>query len=86
MIVVSTSAMGMEVNILSERQEFLLKPFLDQFEKDTDIKANVVYLKKGGLERIKAQPGAIDVVLAVDISNLTNEFSRFISTIRISYC
>ncbi|HJM07624.1 MAG: extracellular solute-binding protein [SAR324 cluster bacterium] len=71
MIVVSTSAMGMEVNILSERQEFLLKPFLDQFEKDTEIKANVVYMKKGGLERIKAQPGAIDVVLTVDISNLT---------------
>ncbi|MEE1577410.1 MAG: iron ABC transporter substrate-binding protein, partial [Deltaproteobacteria bacterium] len=70
MIVVSTSAMGMEVNILSERQEFLLKPFLDQFEKDTEIKANVVYMKKGGLERIKAQPGAIDVVLTVDISNL----------------
>ena len=61
----------MEVNILSERQEFLLKPFLEQFEKDTGIKANVVYLKKGGLERIQAQPGAIDLVLTVDISNLT---------------
>ena len=31
MIVVSTSAMGMEVNILSERQEFLLKPFWDRY-------------------------------------------------------
>ena len=44
----------MEVNILSESQEFLLKPFLEQFEKDTGIKANLVYLKKGGLERILA--------------------------------
>ena len=61
----------MEVNILSERQEFLLKPFLEPFEKDTGIKANVVYLKKGGLERIQVQPGAIDLVLTVDISNLT---------------
>ena len=71
MFLVSSLAVGMEVNILSERQEFLLKPFLEQFEKDTGIKANVVYLKKGGLERIQAQPGAIDLVLTVDISNLT---------------
>ncbi len=39
-------------------------------KKDTGIKANVVYLKKVGLERIQAQPGAIDLVLTVDISNL----------------
>ena len=52
MFLVSSLVAGMEVNILSERQEFLLKPFLEQFEKDTGIKANVVYLKKGGLERI----------------------------------
>ena len=71
MFLVSSLAAGMEVNILSERQEFLLKPFLEQFEKDTGIKANVVYLKKRGLERIQAQPGAIDLVLTVDISKLT---------------
>ena len=33
MFVVSSLAAGMEVNILSERQELLLKPFLEQFEK-----------------------------------------------------
>ena len=60
MFIVSSLAVGMGLNILSERQEFLLKPFLEQFEKDTGIKANVVYLKKGGLEKIQAQPGAID--------------------------
>ena len=42
-----------EVNILSERQEFLLRPFLKAFEENTGIKANVVYLKKGSLERLK---------------------------------
>ena len=31
----------------------------------------MVYLKKGGLERIQAQPGTIDLVMTVDISNLT---------------
>ena len=71
MFLVSSLAVGMEVDILSERQEFLLKPFLEQFKKDTGIKANLVYLKKGELERIQAQPCAIDLVLTVDISNLT---------------
>lgn len=60
-----------EVNILSERQEFLLRPFLDVFQEQTGIKANVVYLKKGSLERLKQQPGAVDALLTVDIANLT---------------
>ena len=60
-----------QVNILSERQEFLLRPFLDVFEEQTGIKANVVYLKKGSLERLKQQPGSVDALLTVDISNLT---------------
>ena len=62
---------GAEVNILSERQEYLLRPFLNEFEEKTGIKANVVYLKKGSLERLKQQPGSVDAVLTVDISNLT---------------
>ncbi len=60
-----------EVNILSERQEFLLRPFLDVFEEKSGIKANVVYLKKGSLERLKQQPGSVDAILTVDIANLT---------------
>ena len=82
MFIVSSLAVGMEVNILSERQEFLLKPFLEQFEKDTGIKANVVYLKKGGLERNQAQPGAIDLVLNSRYFKFNkNEFHRIISKI-----
>ena len=55
MFLVSSLAVGMEVNILSERQEFLLKPFLEQFEKDTGIKA-----KRGLSEkrRIGENPGS----------------------------
>ena len=86
LVTASNSFANGEVNILSERQEFLLKPFLQQFEQNTGTKTNVVYLKKGGLERIKAQPGAIDIVLTVDISNLiamNNEglFQRYNSRI-----
>jgi len=64
-------AVSAEVNILSERQEFLLRPFLDVFEEKTGIKANVVFLKKGSLERLKQQPGSVDALLTVDIANLT---------------
>ena len=64
-------ALSAEVNILSERQEFLLRPFLDIFEEKTRIKVNVVYLKKGSMERLKQQPGSVDVLLTVDIGNLT---------------
>ena len=60
-----------EVNIFSERQEFLLRPILNAFEENTGIKANVVHLKKGYLERLKQQPGAVDALLTVGISNLT---------------
>ena len=60
-----------EVNVLSSRQEFLLRPFLERFEKGTNIKVNVAYLKKGLLERLQQQPGAVDLVLTVDIAHLT---------------
>ncbi|PIE57903.1 MAG: iron ABC transporter substrate-binding protein [Desulfobulbus propionicus] len=60
-----------EVNLLSTRQEFLLRPFLDVFEKQTGITVNVVYLKKGMLERLKARPGEADLILTKDIANLS---------------
>ncbi len=60
-----------QVNLLSTRQEFLLRPFLDVFEQESGIKVNVVYLKKGLIERLKARPGEADLVLAKDIANLS---------------
>ncbi len=61
---------GDEVNLLSTRQEFLLRPFLEVFEKESGIKVNVAYLKKGMLERLKARPGEADLILTKDIANL----------------
>ncbi len=61
---------GGEVNLLSTRQEFLLRPFLDVFEEQSGVKVNVVYLKKGMLERLKARPGEADLILTKDIANL----------------
>ncbi|MFB9950231.1 Fe(3+) ABC transporter substrate-binding protein [Rhizobium puerariae] len=67
----SAAAEG-EVNIYSYRQPDLIKPLLDTFTKETDIKANVLFLDKGLVERIRAE-GAnspADVIMTVDIARL----------------
>ena len=61
-----------EVNIYSYRQEFLIRPFLDRFTKETGVAVNVVYAKKGILQRLK-QEGAntpADVVMTAGFSRL----------------
>lgn len=65
---------GEEVNLYSYRQPFLIQPMLDGFTKESGIKVNVVYAKKGMLERIKAE-GAntpADAVLTVDVGRLSD--------------
>jgi iron(III) transport system substrate-binding protein len=61
------------VNLYSYRQPFLIKPFLDVFTKKTGIKVNVVFAKKGMLQRLKAEGRntPADAVLTVDISRLS---------------
>lgn len=61
-----------EVNIYSYRQEVLIRPLLDKFTETTGIKANVVFAKKGMIERLKAEgdDGPADVVLTVDVARL----------------
>lgn len=61
-----------EVNIYSYRQEVLIRPLLDKFTERTGIKVNVVFAKKGMIERLKAEgdQGPADVVLTVDVARL----------------
>ena len=62
-----------EVNIYSYRQPELIQPLIDQFEKETGITANVLFLDKGLVERMQAE-GAnspADIILTVDIARLT---------------
>ena len=58
------------VNLYSYRQPFLIKPILKAFTGKTGIKTNIVFAKKGMLEKIKATPGAADAVLASDVGRL----------------
>ena len=66
-----------EINVYSYRQPFLIKPMFDAFTRETGIDVNVVYAKKGLVERIK-QEGAnsrADLIFTVDIGRLTDAVS-----------
>lgn len=61
-----------EVNLYSYRQPFLIKPFLDEFTRRTGIKVNVVYARKGTLNRLRSEGRntKADGILTTDISRL----------------
>jgi len=66
------AAADADVNIYSYRQPFLIQPLLDAFTKKTGIKTNIIFAKKGLIERVVAE-GAnspADLVLTVDIGRL----------------
>ncbi len=66
----ATAGTEESVNLYSYRQPFLIQPILKSFAEKTGIKVNIVFAKKGMLEKIKATPGAADAVLTVDIGRL----------------
>ena len=63
---------GGEVNLYSYRQPFLIEPMLDEFTRQTGTKVNVVFAKKGMVEKIKAagDNNPADAILTVDIGRL----------------
>tara|TARA_Y100000589_G_scaffold321151_1_gene352086 strand:- start:221 stop:1231 length:1011 start_codon:yes stop_codon:yes gene_type:complete len=62
-----------EVNVYSYRQPFLIEPLTNAFTKKSGVKVNIVYLRKGMIERMKAEGkrSPADIVLTVDISRLS---------------
>ncbi len=61
-----------EVNVYSYRQPFLVKPLFDEFTKESGIKVNVVFAKKGMAERLtrEGEYSPADILLTTDISRL----------------
>ena len=61
-----------EVNLYSYRQPFLIEPMFEEFTRQTGTKVNVVFAKKGMIEKIKAagDNNPADAVLTVDIGRL----------------
>ena len=72
--IASSLAAASEVNVYSYRQPHLIEPLLEAFTQETGIKANVLSLQRGLIERIKAEGEATpaDVILTVDIGRLTS--------------
>ncbi len=74
----AAEAMASEVNVYSYRQPFLVEPLFKAFTEQTGVKVNVIFAKKGLIERI-AQEGEnspADVLLTVDIGRLTGAVER----------
>ena len=64
---------GGQVNVYSYRQPTLVKPLFDAFTKKTGIKVNLLFAKKGLVQRIKAEgvKSPADVIFTVDIGRLS---------------
>jgi len=63
-----------EVNVYSYRKPQLIQPMFDEFTADTGIRVNVVFAKKGMLERLKSEGvnSPADLVFTVDIGRLSD--------------
>ncbi len=70
----SSAAFAEEVNVYSYRQPHLIEPLLAAFTQETGIKANVLSLQQGLIERVKTEGEAspADIILTVDIGRLTS--------------
>ena len=70
-----------EVNIYSYRQPYLIEPLLKAFAKATGIKANIIFAKKGLIERMKAEGlnSPADILLTTDIGRLTGAKAKGIT-------
>jgi len=67
-----------EVNVYSYRQAFLVEPLFNQFTEQTGIKVNVVFAKKGMVERLarEGKHSPADILLTTDISRLIELHDR----------
>jgi iron(III) transport system substrate-binding protein len=54
-VAMPAQAQSRELNIYTTREPGLIQPILDDFTADTGIKVNVVFLREGLLERVKAE-------------------------------
>lgn len=72
LLAIAAPAIADEVNVYSSRQPYLVEPLFDAFTSETGIKVNVSFLKKGMVEKLKAEGkrSPADLVMTTDISRL----------------
>ncbi len=73
-LMLTFSTVSADVNVYSFRQPFLVKPLFGAFTQQTGIPVNVVFAKKGLLERLRREGrnSPADLVLTVDIGRLND--------------
>ena len=71
-LALTTPAMA-EVNIYSYRQPELIQPLMDKFTEETGIPVNIAFLKKGMIEKLRAEGkrSHADLIFTVDIARLS---------------
>ncbi|RJG38288.1 Fe(3+) ABC transporter substrate-binding protein [Motilimonas pumila] len=70
-VITSASAVAAEeVNVYSYRQPFLIEPIMAKFTEQSGVKVNIVFAKKGLVERLEREGklSPADLVLTTDIS------------------
>jgi len=72
LLLVSHITAAQTVNVYSFRQPFLIQPILTAFEKETGIKSQVIFAKKGLVQRLKREGklSPADIVLTSNFSKL----------------
>jgi len=72
LLAIAAPAIADEVNVYSSRQPYLVEPLFDAFTSETGITVNVSFLKKGMVEKLKAEGkrSPADLVMTTDISRL----------------
>lgn len=68
------AAISGEVNVYSYRQPFLIQPMFDAFTRQSGVKVNVVFAKKGLVERLEQEGrnSPADLIFTVDIGRLSD--------------
>jgi iron(III) transport system substrate-binding protein len=68
------AAISGEVNVYSYRQPFLIQPMFDAFTRQSGVRVNVVFAKKGLVERLEQEGrnSPADLIFTVDIGRLSD--------------
>lgn len=76
-----SAVLASEVNVYTSRQPQLIEPILQVFEDETGIKANVLSLQQGLIERVKLEgaQGPADLIMTVDIGRMSLAVSQGIT-------
>ena len=63
---------GDVLNVYSYRQEFLVNPLIEAFEKETGVDVKIVFAQEGLVQRLKAEGmnSPADVILTADINRM----------------